>query len=158
QAIVSMLADATLQLRAGTTVVFDLDVNSAMAIFSGGVVARFTVTQSAGPANSLDLAVVSGMTFSFEVNTSSSGVTLPGSTAQIAPGVRVIATGSFTLLNGFTMDGDFTFTTGTQTINGASQAVMFMTAGATLEVLAGTVRVFNLDVTSSLLIWSSGVA
>ena len=116
------------------------------------------MTQSAGPASSLDLTVVSGMTFSFEVNTSSSNVTIPGSTVAITPGIRVIATGSFKLLNGFTLDGDFTFSTGVQTINGTSQAVMVMAADATLEVLAASVRVFNLDVTSNLVIWSSGVA
>ena len=43
-------------------------------------------------------------------------------------GVRVIANGSFTLLDGFSLAGAFTFTAGTQTINGLPQAVISMAA------------------------------
>ena len=106
-----------------------------------------TVTQSAGPASALDLSVTSGMTFSFEANTSSSNVTIPGSSVAITPGVRVIATGTFTILNSFKLAGVFTFTAGTQTINGTSQSVVSMSADATLQLRAGTTVVFDLDVT-----------
>ena len=93
------------------------------------------------------------------MNTSSSNVTIPGSTVPITPGVRVIATGSFTLLNGFKLAGAFTFTAGTQTINNTSQSVVSMFADATLQLRAGTTVVFDLDVNAGLVIfsrWSCG--
>jgi len=158
QSAVSMLADGTLRLRAGSTTVFDLDVNATMLVFSGGVAARFSVGFLAGPNLALDLDMQSGMTFQFQVNTSSSNVTIPGSSVAIAPGVRVVATGDFALDNGFVLDGTFTFTLGTRTINGASQSVMLMDTVALLRINAGTIRVFNLSVNGDLVIFSSGVA
>jgi hypothetical protein len=158
QAAVSMVADATLQLRAGATTVFDLDVNASLLAFSGGVAARFAVSHLAGPASLLDLDMQSGMTFQFEVNTSASGVTIPGSAVSIASGVRVIASGTFKLDNGFELNGSFTFSTGTRSINGTSQSVMLMAADATLRIMAGDYRVFALDTEGTLVIFSSGVA
>src|SRR4030067_1043005 len=88
------------------------------------------------------------MTFSLEVNTSAGSVTIPNQTA-IASGVRVIASGSFTM-EGMTLAGAFTFTAGTQTINSVSQPVLSMASVATLQLRAGATRVFDLNVKPGL--------
>jgi VCBS repeat-containing protein len=131
QAVMFMAADATLQVLAGTVRVFNLNVTSNLVIWSSGVAARLTVTRSAGPTSSLGFTAASDMTFKLEVNTSSSSVTIPGSSASIASGVRVIATGDFTI-SGFTLSGVFTLTDSGSTIAiGVNSTFSFL--GATLN-------------------------
>jgi hypothetical protein len=166
QVALSLDATATLQLRAGGVRVFDLSVDGALLVFSGGTAVRLTVTQSTGgaPDTTLGFTVDSGMTFTFEAYTAASGsVTIPGTTGgAINAGLRVIATGNLNAL-GFTLTGAFSFAVGTITTGGTTQTGMLVTVGTattpvTTTLGVGSTTFFTFTASGALQISSFGFA
>jgi hypothetical protein len=163
QLALTLTAKAVLQLRAAGVRVFDLNLDGALAVFSGGTAAQLAVSQSAGPEAVLGFTVSGGMAFTFEVFTAASGsVTLPKASSPINAGLRIIANGSMTL-GGFTLTGAFGFQVGQITTGGASQTGLLVTVGTaavpvTTALRVGETTLFTFTASGALQVSSFGIA
>ncbi len=103
---ISVVANATLNLAIGGTNIFSFSVMGALQIDSSGMVAAFTISRSAGFTLPSNLGFTMSATFTLEVNTTGSAVTVAGTSITVQPGLEVVAMGSLSV-PGFSINGEF---------------------------------------------------
>lgn len=103
---ISVAASATLNLAIGGTNIFSFSVVGGLQIDSSGMVAAFTISRSAGFTLPSNLGFTMSASFTLEVNTTGSAVTVAGTSITVQPGLEVMAKGTLSI-PGFTITGEF---------------------------------------------------
>ena len=125
-------ADAAMNLAVNGTTLFSFNVLGAIQINSSGLVAALTLSRSNGFNTPGGLGFTLSATFTLEINTTGSAVTVVGTSITVQPGALVAARGSLSI-PGFSISGEFDLT--------VSPTNLYVYVNGTVNILGVTLNV-----------------
>lgn len=128
----SLQANAKLNLAVNGTSLFSFTVTGFIQINNKGLVAALTITRSAGTSLPSGMGFTLTATFTLEINTTGTAVTVPGTSITVAPGALVAASGTLAI-PGFSISGEFDLTVSTTSLTVYVRATVSV-LGITLNV------------------------